>query len=110
MSTSQPERRSNSPARRPLMEPPTTRARCLRVWLDPAISCRQKLLYIGTTLEDRHVPDNAGQAARNVGSLGLAAGDPGGVRARAEEPQSLRRQRAGVGDGKGAGLDHPPQA
>src|SRR5580692_9509313 len=60
--------------------------------------------------EERHGHDHVGQEAGAIRAHPLAARDRRRVRARAPEPQRLRRSKAGLGERPGTGLAHPAPA
>jgi hypothetical protein len=64
----------------------------------PPFPAAQKLLYIVPNLEECHGPDDVGQAGGDLGEIAVAAGDRRGIRAREEQSQPVRRERAGVGE------------
>src|SRR5262249_38802698 len=117
MSTLHPARRSNEAANRPLIDPPMTSARLLpglpklvRLRFHYAFVVLYHLPgFIGAIPEKAYDPDHAGQAAGADPENHLATHDPRRIRARAEEPQWLRRPTLDFGKQPRPRLGHQAQ-
>src|SRR5476649_1893545 len=101
----QPARRSNSPANRPLIEPPIIRARPRLVTMLPRRFV--PVYHSRHSTGERHGPQHEGKASRSLGG-GVAQLDRRGIR---EKPaKRLRRHSPVVGGRSRAGVGHSPQA
>ncbi len=113
-STSQPARRSSE--RRQAARSSSRRSPGRAVWPLCAKARSRgfpsgKSCYIsGQTWRNAMAMTMLDKKAERSENKRLAGGHRRRIRAREEEPQSVRRQRAGVGDRTRAGVDHPPRS